>query len=100
MVGGLFLDGEKHVNTVMLRTFVVAAATGSITETAKKLKYGKSTVLYHIREVEKACRSELFEREMRGLSLTRAGQQALEISQQVLRMTAELRSLPSGGPRG
>ncbi|WP_433546449.1 LysR family transcriptional regulator [Streptomyces sp. CA-294286] len=80
----------------MLYTFVVAASTGSITETAKKLRYGKSTVLYHIREVEKVCGSELFEREARGCNLTHSGRKAFEISEKLLRMTAELKSLPSG----
>ncbi|MDI6103884.1 LysR family transcriptional regulator [Actinoplanes sp. NEAU-A12] len=84
----------------MLKTFVVAASTGSIAETAKKLKYGKSTVAYHIREVEKVCQVELFEREVRGLSLTSKGQRALKISEQLLQMTAELKSLPSTTPAG
>ncbi|MFD6885003.1 LysR family transcriptional regulator [Streptomyces sp. NPDC059957] len=88
------------MNTVMLYTFVVAASTGSITETAKRLKYGKSTVVYHIREVEKVCRLELFEREVRGFRLTGAGRKALEISEQLLRMTAELKSLPLGDSKG
>ncbi|MCG5448550.1 MULTISPECIES: LysR family transcriptional regulator [Micromonospora] len=82
------------MNTEMLRTFVTAASSGSVSEAAKKLRYGKSTVLYHIREVEKVCRVELFEREVRGLNLTRNGHVALRISQELLRIAAELKSLP------
>lgn len=87
------------MNTIMLKTFVVAASTGSVSETAKKLRYGKSTVLYHIREVEKACHTDLFDREARGLNLTREGELALEISHQLLRVAAELTSLPTEGFR-
>jgi DNA-binding transcriptional LysR family regulator len=83
----------------MLFTFMVAASTGSVAETAKRLRYSKSTVLYHIREVEKACGAELFERDVRGLVLTRSGQKALEISKQLLRKADELKSLPAGNPR-
>ncbi|MEU8329499.1 LysR family transcriptional regulator [Micromonospora sp. NPDC048839] len=82
------------MNTEMLRTFVTAASAGSVSEAAKRLRYGKSTVLYHIREVEKVCRVELFEREVRGLNLTRSGHAALRISQELLRIAAELKSLP------
>lgn len=83
----------------MLYTFMIAASTGSVAETAKKLRYSKSTVLYHIREVEKACGAELFERDVRKFTLTRSGQKALEISEQLLRKADELKSLPTGGPR-
>ncbi|MCX5204522.1 LysR family transcriptional regulator [Streptomyces sp. NBC_00237] len=80
---------------------MTAALTGSVTEAAKKLSYGKSTVLYHIREVEKVCGVELFEREVRGFNLTRPGQAAYEISEKVLQIAAELKSLPTmDSPKG
>jgi len=91
------------MHTHMLRTFVVAASTGSVAETAKKLRYCESTVLYHIREVEKICRTQLFERQTRGLNLTRKGRVALDISQQLLRRVSELESLhsrPAAGASG
>ncbi|MFD5204683.1 LysR family transcriptional regulator [Streptomyces sp. NPDC058375] len=88
------------MSTVMLYTFMIAASTGSIAETAKKLRYSKSTVLYHIREVEKACGAELVERDVRRFTLTRSGQKALEISEQLLRKADELKSLPTGDSRG
>jgi DNA-binding transcriptional LysR family regulator len=78
----------------MLNTFVVTAAAGSVSEAARRLRYGRSTVLYHIREVEKVCQVELFERDVRGFSLTRRGRSALHMSQQLLRIAADLRSLP------
>jgi DNA-binding transcriptional LysR family regulator len=87
------------MNTIMLNTFVVAALTGSVSETARRLRYGKSTVLYHIREVEKDCRTELFERDVRGLSLTCRGRMALKISQQLLRTAAQLTALSLGPTR-
>jgi len=91
------------MDTVMLNTFVVAATTGSVSETARTLRYSESTVSYHIREVEKFCRGQLFERQIRGLSLTRRGMAVLEISHQLLRMASELESLPlqpASGPNG
>ncbi|MGA5623302.1 LysR family transcriptional regulator [Pedobacter suwonensis] len=84
----------------MLYTFMIAASTGSIAETAKRLRYSKSTVLYHIREVEKACGSELVERDIRKFTLTRSGQKALEISEQLLQKADELKSLPTADSRG
>lgn len=94
------MNGEMCVSTVMLYTFMIAASTGSVAEAAKKLRYSKSTVLYHIREVEKACGAELFDRDVRRFTLTRSGQKALEISEQLLRKADELKSLPTGDSRG
>ena len=83
------------MNTVMLQTFVTAASTGSISEAAKKLSYSESTVAYHIREVEKVCGTRLFDKEMRGLILTRRGQAAVDIARQLLHFSAQLTSLPA-----
>ena len=94
---------ERYVrggmDTVMVNTFVVAATAGSISAAARKLRYSESTVAYHVREVERACRVQLFERNMRGFKLTRDGHAALAISEKLLRTASELEALPPLPPR-
>lgn len=87
-----------EVNTIMLKTFVVAALTGSVSKAAKELRYCESTVSYHIREVEKVCRAPLFDRETRGFTLTRSGRKALELAQRMLPLSEQLSEV-SKGPR-
>lgn len=82
------------MDTVMVNTFVVAATVGSISAAARKLRYSESTVAYHVREIEKACRAQLFERNIRGFNLTRDGRVALAISEKLLHTASELQTLP------
>lgn len=70
----------------MLKTFVVATSTGSISKTAQMLRYSESTVWYHIREIEKSSGSLLFDREVRGLSLTREGKEIQDLARELLKI--------------
>lgn len=79
----------------MLKTFVEAASRRSVADAAKELQYSESTVTYHIREVEKVCRAELFERRVRGLTLTHSGRVALDIARLMLALSAALETLPA-----
>lgn len=86
------------MDTVMVNTFVVAATAGSISAAARKLRFSESTVSYHVREIEKACRAQLFERCVRGFTLTRDGHAALELSHKLLSAASELETLPQRSP--
>ncbi len=88
------------MDTVMVNTFVVAATAGSISAAARKLRYRESTVAHHVREVERACRVQLFERNMRGFTFTLDGQAALAISEKLLHTASELEALPPRPPHG
>lgn len=83
------------MDTVMLNTFVVAASAGSISASAKLLSFSESTVAYHVHEVEKACHGQLFDREVRGLNLTRRGRVVLAVAHELLALVSVLEALPA-----
>lgn len=75
-----------------MRAIITAASLGSVAATARELGYSESTISYHVREIERICRTELFEPEERGLRLTRRGRSALAIAQRLLHCVEQLQS--------
>jgi DNA-binding transcriptional LysR family regulator len=65
------------------RYFVAAAETGSLSAAAKRLKSNQPTVGRYIDSLESALGVKLFQRHMKGLTLTLEGARVLEQSRQV-----------------
>lgn len=65
------------------RYFIAAAEAGSISAAAKKLDSNQSTVGRHIDSLESALGIKLFQRSVKGLSLTEEGQAVFEQSQHI-----------------
>ncbi|SUE62568.1 LysR family transcriptional regulator [Roseomonas gilardii] len=67
-----------------LQAFVAAAETGSFSAAARKLRRAQSVVSTHVANLETDLGLELFRREGRNPSLTRAGQRLLQEARVVL----------------
>ena len=64
-----------------LRVFLAVAQTGSLRRAARALHLGQPTVVRHLRPLEQALRTRLFERSPDGHRLTRWGQDLLPLAQ-------------------
>jgi len=81
-----------------LHYFFEVARAGSITAAAKELRVSQPTISTQIRVLESALGVKLFDREGRGLVLTREGQLAQGYAEDIFRLGRELqRSLESHG---
>ena len=72
------------VSLDQLQAFVAAAETGSFSAAARKLRRAQSVVSTHVANLEADLGLELFRREGRNPSLTRAGQRLLQEARVVL----------------
>lgn len=81
----------------MVRTFVTVASAAGVADAARELMYSESTVLYHVRELEKAWQVPLFVRGGGRMRLSAHGRAALEPARQLLRMADHLQSTAAGG---
>ncbi|RDH81612.1 MAG: hypothetical protein DIZ80_16200 [endosymbiont of Galathealinum brachiosum] len=66
-----------------IRFFLAAAETGSLSAAAKKLATNQPTVGRHINSLEESLGVKLFQRSVKGLSLTEEGKRIHEESQQI-----------------
>ena len=63
-----------------VRTALYVARYGTVSAAAKALEIHRATVIRHIDELEQALGGKLFQRHMRGYSLTEAGQDFLQVA--------------------
>ena len=70
-----------------IRTFMILANTKNYTRTAAQLFVAQSTVTNRINELEKELSVTLFTRNNRSVELTVEGQQFLEYSEKVIKLT-------------
>lgn len=81
-----------------LRTFVILANTKNYTRTAAQLYVAQSTITNRINELEKELSVNLFTRTNRSVELTPSGEQFLEYSEKVIKLTdVSLSSISSLG---
>jgi DNA-binding transcriptional LysR family regulator len=81
------MDFEK------LKTFIVVAKTGSVTETSRKLFVSKSLVSRQLHELEQQLKTPLFHREQKKLILSQKGELLYEKGQQILMEVEATKSL-------
>ena len=62
----------RNLDTSLIRTFVTAADKASMTGAANALNLTQGAVSQHIRRLEDVLGKRLFERDRRGLRLTRS----------------------------
>jgi DNA-binding transcriptional LysR family regulator len=79
-----------------LKTFQLAAATLSFTQTAAILNFAQSSVTAQIRSLEEELGAPLFDRIGRRVFLTAAGRQFLRYADEMLRLDEEARSAVAG----
>lgn len=83
----------QDIDVVALRSFVVAARLGSLSRAADELGTTQPAVSQHLRRLETAIGTALFDRTSRGVTLTSAGDVALRYAQRILALTADLQGL-------
>ncbi len=75
-----------------MRSFVEVATTGSFTTAANQLGLSRIRVSRHVQEVEDWLQLRLLHRTTRRVSLTHAGEEALQFCERILHEAAELES--------
>ncbi len=75
-----------------LRTFVVVADTGHLTQASERLHLSQPAVSAHIKALEQQLEIRLFERTATGMELTPAGRELLAHAQRVLAAADELKN--------
>ncbi|MEP5687432.1 LysR substrate-binding domain-containing protein [Nisaea sp.] len=88
------------MNNDLLRTFIVIAECGNLTQAASRLNRTQSAVSVQLRKLEEALRVTLFERGARGMRLSPAGEQLLPAARRTLvefERTARLFETPLSG---
>lgn len=88
---------ENAVNWDGFRYFVVAAEAGSLSAAAQLLDSNQSTVARHIDALEKSLGIKLFQRSVKGLSLTGEGQAVYEQAQQIQKSVLKIQRVVQDG---
>ena len=78
------------------RYFIAVAKAGSLSAAAKMLDANQSTVGRHVDALELALDIKLFQRSVKGLSLTKEGQAVFEQSQHIQNAIAKVKRLVQG----
>lgn len=87
----------RNLDTSLLRTFVAAADKASMTGAANALNLTQGAVSQQIRRLEDVLGQSLFERDRRGLRLTRCGERLLDKARRLLRLNDEILAEIGGG---
>lgn len=80
----------RNLDTALIRTFVTVADKASMTAAANALHLTQGAVSQHIKRLEEGLRCSLFERDRRGLRLTRAGERLLGKGKRLLALNDEI----------
>lgn len=80
----------RHLDISLLRTFVAVHDRGSMTAAATAMHLTQGAVSQHIKRLEAVFDAQLFERQQRGLSLTRAGDRLLAKARALLQLNDEV----------
>ncbi len=81
---------KRNLDTSLLRAFVVVAGTRNMTTAASKLGLTQGAVSQQIRRLEETLECLLFERNRRGLKITKRGEQLLGLSKRLLDLNDEI----------
>ncbi|MER9307439.1 LysR family transcriptional regulator [Mesorhizobium sp. M0496] len=88
----------RNLDMALIRTFVTVADKASMTAAANALHLTQGAVSQQIKRLEEAFGSGLFERDRRGLRLTRAGEQLFGKGKRLLALNDEIWAEMAGTP--
>ncbi len=91
------MNSINSMNWDGFRYFVAAAEAGSLSAAASTLSSNQSTVGRHIDALESALGTRLFQRSVKGLSLTEEGQAVFEQAQTMLGTVVKIQRVVQGG---
>lgn len=80
----------RNLDMALIRTFVTVADKASMTAAANALHLTQGAVSQQVKRLEEALGSSLFERDRRGLRLTRAGEQLFGKAKRLLALNDEI----------
>ncbi|WFP65489.1 LysR family transcriptional regulator [Mesorhizobium sp. WSM4904] len=80
----------RDLDTTFVRTFVTAAEKASMTGAANALNLTQGAVSQQIKRLEEVLGQTLFERDRRGLKLTRSGERLLDKGRRLLQLNDEI----------
>ncbi|RJT39227.1 LysR family transcriptional regulator [Mesorhizobium waimense] len=80
----------RNLDTALIRTFVTVADKASMTAAANALHLTQGAVSQQVKRLEDLLGSSLFERDRRGLKLTRAGERLLGKGKRLLSLNDEI----------
>ncbi|WP_167391275.1 LysR substrate-binding domain-containing protein [Mesorhizobium temperatum] len=80
----------RNLDTSLIRTFVTVAATASMTAAANALHLTQGAVSQQIKRLEEVLGCSLFERDRRGLRLTRSGERLFGKGKRLLSLNDEI----------
>ena len=91
----------EHLNSELLRTFLVVAETGSFSKAATHVFRSQSAVSLQIKQLEELLEQPLFDRHARGVELSIIGEKLVPSAQQVINLLdqtmVELKANPLRG---
>jgi len=88
----------RNLDMALIRTFVTVADKASMTAGANALHLTQGAVSQQVKRLEEALGSSLFERDRRGLRLTRAGEQLFGKAKRLLALNDEIWAEMAGTP--
>ena len=83
-------DMIRNLDTTLVRTFVTVADKASMTAAANALHLTQGAVSQQVKRLEEALGGSLFERERRGLRLTRSGERLFDKAKRLLSLNDEI----------
>jgi DNA-binding transcriptional LysR family regulator len=87
----------RNLDTALVRTFVSVADKASMTAAANALHLTQGAVSQQVKRLEETLGRSLFERDRRGLRLTRSGERLLDKARRLLTLNDEIWADISGG---
>ncbi|TIV50279.1 LysR family transcriptional regulator, partial [Mesorhizobium sp.] len=87
----------RDLDTTLIRTFVMTADKASMTAAANALHLTQGAVSQQIKRLEDVLGQSLFERDRRGLKLTRSGERLLDKARRLLQLNDEILAEIRGG---
>lgn len=88
----------RNLDMTLIRTFITVADKASMTAAANALHLTQGAVSQQVKRLEEAFGSSLFERDRRGLRLTRAGEQLFGRGKRLLALNDEIWVEMAGTP--
>lgn len=83
-------DMIRNLDTALVRTFVTVADKASMTAAANALHLTQGAVSQQVKRLEETLGCSLFERDRRGLRLTRSGERLLDKARRMLSLNDEI----------
>jgi DNA-binding transcriptional LysR family regulator len=90
------IEAMVSLTLKQVEAFYWIAELGGVVDAAERLNLAQSTISKRIAELEAAVGSTLFDRNSRAISLTRSGENLIELAAELLELEARMRQVAAG----